>query len=103
MKPGLFLNYVSRIGKFVLLTSFFLVLAYAASQLPDFGDAQSPASRHVSPHYIEHGYEQTGGPNLVTDVLADYRSLDTLFETAVIFTSALACLLVLGFRRDRQQ
>ncbi|HMQ11292.1 MAG TPA: hypothetical protein PKC21_05175 [Oligoflexia bacterium] len=94
---------INRISKMVLLLTFFLVLSYAANQLPKFGDPQSPASNHVSPHYIEHGYEQTGGPNLVTDVLADYRSLDTLFETAVIFTSALACLLILGFRRDNQQ
>jgi multisubunit Na+/H+ antiporter MnhB subunit len=33
-------------------------------------------------------------------VLADYRSLDTLIETAVVFAAALACLLILLYRDD---
>ena len=72
------------------------ILFYAGSQLPRVGDPQSPASTHVSPHYIEHSHHETGAPNFVTAVLADYRSYDTLGETTVIFTAGLACLLILG-------
>ncbi|ETX05075.1 hydrogen gas-evolving membrane-bound hydrogenase subunit E [Candidatus Entotheonella palauensis] len=72
------------------------ILFYAGSQLPQVGDPRSPASTHVSPHYIEHSHHETGAPNFVTAVLADYRGYDTLGETTVIFTAGLACLLILG-------
>lgn len=72
------------------------ILFYADSQLPPVGDPRSPASTHVSPHYIAHSHHETGAPNFVTAVLADYRGYDTLGETTVIFTAGLACLLILG-------
>ena len=49
--------------------------------MPQIGDANSPASTHVSPRYIENAMEEVGSPNLVTGVLADYRGYDTLGET----------------------
>jgi multicomponent Na+:H+ antiporter subunit B len=42
-------------------------------------------------------------PNVVTSVLADYRSYDTLGETTVIFTAGIGVLLLLKGRRRRQQ
>ena len=60
------------------------------------GDPAAPASTHVSPRYIESAVTETGAPNMVTAVLADYRAYDTLGETVVILTAGLACLLVLG-------
>ncbi len=84
---------------FVPLGLAALVMFVAGSALPPMGDPNEPSSIHVSPRYIEHGYEETGAPNLVTGVLADYRGYDTLGETTVIFTAGLACLLVLGTRR----
>ena len=88
--------------KLCFLAIFFSVLVFTAYELPAFGTLHNAPSNNVSPNYINQGYKNTGSPNLVTAVLADYRSLDTLFETAVIFTSALACLLILGFRKDSQ-
>jgi multicomponent Na+:H+ antiporter subunit B len=39
-------------------------------------------------------------PNVVTSVLADYRSYDTLGETTVIFTAGIGVMLLLqGIRR----
>ncbi len=72
------------------------VLFYAARDLPSMGDPAAPAALHVSPRYIEKAQEEAGAPNMVTAVLADYRSYDTLGEVVVIFTAGLACLLVLG-------
>ena len=72
------------------------ILFYAARDLPSMGDPAAPAAEHVSPRYIEKAQEETGAPNMVTAVLADYRSYDTLGEVVVIFTAGLACLLVLG-------
>ncbi len=77
------------------------VLFYAGSQLPRVGDPRSPASTRVSPHYIVHSHHETGAPNFVTAVLADYRGYDTLGETTVIFTAGLACLLILGVELGR--
>ena len=67
--------------------------------MPDTGDPESPASRHVSPRYIERGFAETDVPNMVTAVLADYRSFDTLGEVTVIFTATVAVLLILRTRR----
>ncbi|GMR22538.1 MAG: hypothetical protein BMS9Abin37_0895 [Acidobacteriota bacterium] len=76
-----------------------LLLAFGTVGMPKFGDPASPASRHVSPRYIEKSLAETEVPNMVTAVLADYRGYDTLGETTVIFTAALACLLILRGKR----
>ncbi len=75
------------------------LLLYAASDLPEFGDPASSASRHVSPVYLENSLRDTRTPNVVTSVLMDYRAFDTLIETVVIFTSGMACALLLRRRR----
>ena len=72
-----------------------LLLLYAANDLPEFGDPNTPASAHISPTYLEQSYQDTHTPNVVTSVLMDYRSLDTMVETVVIFASGIACALLL--------
>jgi multicomponent Na+:H+ antiporter subunit B len=71
------------------------LLFLAIHDFPPWGDPRSPASLHVSPRYLTHGYRETGAPNIVTAVLADYRGYDTLLETVVIFATGLACWLLL--------
>ena len=71
-----------------------ILLLYGAADLPVFGDPGSPASTHISPIYLESSVEQTRTPNVVTAILMDYRSLDTLIETIVIFTAGIACALI---------
>ena len=71
------------------------LLLYAASDLPGFGDPNSPASVHISPTYLEQSYQDSHTPNVVTSVLMDYRSLDTMVETVVIFSAGIACILLL--------
>ena len=73
-------------------------LIYGSLDMPQWGDPHSPASTHVSPHYLHHSLEQTATPNVVTSVLADYRGYDTLGETTVIFTAGMACILLLRRR-----
>ena len=72
-----------------------VLLLYAASDLPGFGDPNSPASVHISPTYLEQSYQDTLTPNVVTSVLMDYRSLDTMIETVVIFSAGIACAFLL--------
>lgn len=71
------------------------LLVYATADFPAWGDPASPASTHLSPHFIEKVMEETSVPNIVTAVLADYRGYDTMYETTVIFSAGLVCFLLL--------
>ena len=71
------------------------LLIYATVDFPPWADPTSPASMHVSPRYIEKAMHETSVPNIVTAVLADYRSFDTMFETTVIFGAGVACFFLL--------
>ena len=73
-----------------------MLLISATADFPDWADPLSPASSHLSPHYITESIPLTGVPNIVTSVLADFRGFDTMFETAVIFVAGLAVLAILG-------
>lgn len=77
-----------------------LLMLYGAGDLPVFNDPNAPASTHVSPAYLENSVEETNTPNVVTAILMDYRALDTLVETIVIFTAGIACALLLRNRDE---
>ncbi len=76
-------------------------LVYGTWDIPDFGDPNAPAQTHVARYYIENAVAETGVPNVVTAVLASYRGFDTLGEVAVVFTAAVAVLLLIGGRRQK--
>ena len=90
---------------FALVASILMgaLLIYSTEEMPSWGDPDSPASRHVSPRYIEKSMEETEVPNLVTSVLADYRGYDTLGETTVIFSAGMAVILLLRRRRKNDR
>ena len=73
------------------------MLVYATIDLPAFGDPDSPANTYVGTDYLERTPKEIAVPNIVTAVLASYRGFDTLGETGVVFTAALAVILLLGF------
>jgi multicomponent Na+:H+ antiporter subunit B len=91
---------------FLKIISLFLVivtgavLVYGTIDMPEFGDPDSPASKHVSPRYIEEARHETGVNNIVTSVLASYRGYDTLGETTIIFTAGI-CVILLLRRREK--
>lgn len=72
------------------------LLFYASTDLAIIGSHASPPNTYVSPWYIVNSLKDAHTPNVVTTVLADYRGFDTLIETTVIFTAAIACLVILG-------
>ena len=86
-----------------LIGAFVLLMLFASTDLPDRGDPAAPAHVHVAPDYLERSLADTRTPNVVTAVLADYRSHDTFGETLVIFTAALAALLILGRRQEGEE
>ena len=85
--------------------------------MPHFGNPEAPVQTHVVPEYISQSvekyktelkkvHEARGSnyfhghvPNLVTSVIVNYRSYDTLFEVAVIFTAGISLILLLRRRR----
>lgn len=79
------------------------ILFGASFSLPPLRTADVPIRTRVEPYYIANAVEQTGTPNIVSAILADYRSFDTFGETTVVFTAGLACYLLLGRREDDQQ
>ncbi|MEX0742043.1 MAG: DUF4040 domain-containing protein [Phycisphaeraceae bacterium] len=89
-----------RVAAGVVALALGAVLLYGVHALPPFGATDSPASEHIAPYYIANSVEDMATPNVVTAVLADYRSLDTLIEAAVVVTAALACLLVMSRNND---
>ena len=94
------------INIFILLV-FLSLLIYASVGLPNRGDIDAFVNRDKSPsgtqnassYYVRNAYKDTHTPNMVTAVLADYRSYDTLGEETVIMTAGLICFLLLRKRR----
>lgn len=87
-----------------LIVAVLGLLLYASSGLPDRGDPNAPAQQGISVEYLTRSKDDSNTPNVVTALLADYRSMDTLGETLVILTAAMSAVLVLlRGRRDEDE
>jgi multicomponent Na+:H+ antiporter subunit B len=86
----------------VLMVGMVGLFGYVSADLPDRADPNSPANEHLAGEFIKLTDEEIEIPNVVSAILADFRSYDTLGETFVIFTAGLAVLLVLqrGYKRN---
>ncbi len=76
------------------------LLLYAVAALPPLRNPDSPIRTGVERYFVENAVEDTATPNIVSAILADYRSFDTFGETTVVFTAGLACYLLLGRREE---
>ena len=94
---------MTRILAIIAIAIISFILFYSATALPALFDPEAPASTHISPRYIEHSHEETGSPNFVTAVLADYRGYDTLGETTVIFTAGIAAAFLLRRYKKKEK
>lgn len=89
--------------KLLLIIVFTTVLLFAASDLPYRGNPDNLMNQPVSMtggpvagnYYIQEAYNDAHTPNIVTVILGDYRSIDTLGEQIVIFAAGLICFLLL--------
>lgn len=70
---------------------FFIAMVRALQELPAFGNA----TMKVASEYMRLGLPQTGGANLVADVILDFRALDTLGEATVLFTSVIGVIALM--------
>lgn len=86
-------------------------MLYAVTLLPVRGDRAAPALRDRSlsgsptatPYYVRKANVDAGTPNMVTAILGDYRSYDTLGEVIVVLAAGFACLLIVGRREKNEQ
>ena len=79
------------------------LFVFASNDLPDRADPGAPANEaRATAEFFKETEKEIHIPNVVSAILADFRSYDTLGETFVIFTAGLAVLLVLqrGYKRN---
>ncbi|WP_207681655.1 Na(+)/H(+) antiporter subunit B [Desulfonema magnum] len=91
-----------KIIGFIIVLLCGSLLIYGTIDFPGFGDPDAPASTYLSPRYVENTMAETSVPNIVTAVLADYRGYDTMFETTVVFSAAIACFFLLRVFKRRE-
>ncbi|MGM0410052.1 MAG: MnhB domain-containing protein [Bacillota bacterium] len=105
----------------VLLVGFFLLGAFTISPengeiaLSNFGEAEignRTAQKYINKNvntdnneiiYKESKNEESGSANMVTSVVANYRSLDTLGEVSVLFLAATGVGAVLYSKNNKEK
>jgi multicomponent Na+:H+ antiporter subunit B len=80
----------------VALISFMLMLA--VTEMPVYGNLDNPTNNIVYERYVNKSVEESGGTNIVANILLDYRGYDTLLESTVLFATVIAIMLVWGTR-----
>lgn len=99
-----------KIINFLCLLAFGALLIYASLGLPNRGDATAvlnqekslAGTQNASTYYIKNAYKDAHTPNIVSIILADYRSYDTLGEEVVIFTAGMVCYLLLRRKKNEE-
>lgn len=88
----------------ILAAAMILFLLVVVSEMPAFGRADTPANTSVViKRYIGNGLEETGAVNIVAGVILDYRAFDTLGESHVLFTAAIAVFILLLQEHDEKE
>lgn len=88
-----------KIISFILLIIFLIGIYYAVVQIP-YGENKMNVARH----YLKEGIEETGATNIVTSVVLNYRSFDTLGEVTILFIGAVGLGVILfGFETNRKK
>lgn len=81
---------------FVLVALISFMLMLAVTEMPVYGQIDNPSNNYVYEYYVTKGVEDSGGLNLVANILLDYRGYDTLLESTVLFTTVISIMLVWG-------
>lgn len=88
----------TRLAVVGIVGTFLAVMVFSSTDLPNRGNPDNPAHSGISSYFLANSLDETNTPNVVTSLLADYRSADTLGETFVILTAALSATVVLARR-----
>jgi multicomponent Na+:H+ antiporter subunit B len=82
------------------LISFMLMLAI--TEMPVYGKLDNPSNNIVYERYVNESVFESGGTNVIANILLDYRGYDTLLESTVLFSTVIAIMLVWGAKNVRQ-
>lgn len=96
----------NQVAVFPLLISVICggVLLYATQDMPHFADPNAYIHQSLTAdHYLNQSYDDSHIPNIVTTVLASYRGYDTLGETTVVLTAAVAVMMLLGRPKEEER
>ncbi len=81
---------------FVLVALISLMLMLAVTEMPVYGQLDNPSNNYVWEYYVTKGVEDSGGFNLVANILLDFRGYDTLLESTVLFATVISIMIVWG-------
>jgi multicomponent Na+:H+ antiporter subunit B len=70
------------------------VLGVTLPALPAVGSPDAPAFDGVAPYYLDQSVPQLGIENVVTAILAGFRSFDTFGEVTVVFAAGVTVLVI---------
>ncbi len=84
------------IMSFMLVSMIAFMLMLAVTEMPIYGNPDNPTFNVVWQRYVYEGVKESGGMNLVSNVLLDYRGYDTLMESTVLFVTVVSIMLVWG-------
>lgn len=79
----------------LLLMMIGFMLMMTISEMPLYNSKEAPANNYVTERYLEKGIEETGGRNLVSNIVVIYRGYDTMFEITVLFSAVIAIFLTI--------
>ncbi|OPL08834.1 MAG: hypothetical protein AVO34_14015 [Firmicutes bacterium ML8_F2] len=77
-----------------LVTLITLMLMLAVTEMPPYGHIDNPTNNEIWVRYVTKSAEESGGLNVVANVLLDYRGYDTLLESTVLFVTVVSIMLV---------
>ena len=102
-----------RLFSVLIVAALVFVMLNFLKTIPEFGSA--PVEKRVSKAFIDKSVESEGAEmvygaegledgcaNVVTSIVVNYRSFDTLGEVTVLFTAALGVGILLGGERRRK-
>ena len=96
-------QHLSPVLTAVLCTVIIAFLLLTVTALPSFGSDSMPTNNEVTERYLEQGLAETGAVNAVAGMILDYRAFDTLGESHVLFTAAMAVLILLLSAKERPE
>lgn len=91
-------TFISVIVVMVALIAAILLLSIM--EMPVYGEVTNPTNNYVTRRYVDMGSIESGGSNLVANVVLDYRGYDTLLETTVIFTAVMSIMVLWGVKKE---
>ncbi|MCP1714666.1 multicomponent Na+:H+ antiporter subunit B [Methanocalculus alkaliphilus] len=89
-------------GPLAIVLVIGLILALAAGGMPSFGSPDAPAAVVSGNLYLEEAKDVTGVVNIVTAIIAYYRSFDTLGEVTVVFAVGIGIIALFLKRREEE-